>query len=119
MRRTVIIVGLILVLGLVVAVVGTVQAQNIDPVPVQPRLCYVAAHDLNGDGRVNELDMKQWKDWLLHGTELCHLGAAKEDCHPGMDINGDGVITFDDLNIMLARYRECVMAPRLNTQPQG
>jgi hypothetical protein len=95
-----------------------VAAQEISPVPVNPPTCYVPGHDLNGDGRVNELDMNRWKDLLFRSGESCKLGVEAADCPPGLDINGDGIVTFDDLNIMLARYRECVMAPRSHTGPR-
>jgi len=102
----------VVLVGVVVvgAVAGRVQAQgDPSPVPVIPPLCYVAAHDLNGDGRVNEFDMNRWKDLLFKSGESCKLGARAADCPPGLDINGDGIVTFDDLNVMLSRYRVCVM----------
>ena len=118
MRRTAIIVALALI---VLGLGGVVYQAHADlaPVPVVPRNCYVPEHDMNGDGRVNESDFNLWKDWLFKSGEACFNGAPEAGCPPGMDINGDGVITFDDLNIMLARYRDCVMAPRAHTDPQG
>lgn len=119
MRRTAII--LFLVIG--VAVIGgwavTAQAQNVSPVPIDPLGCYIAAHDMNRDGKVNEADFNLWKTWLFKSGGECGLEAPAGACPAGMDINGDGVITFDDLNIMLERYRVCIMAPRANTEPQG
>jgi len=78
------------------------------PVPVVPAPCYVAAHDFNGDKRVNEVDFNQWKRWFL-GAE-CRQGAGV--CPPQMDVNRDGQVSFADLNLMLDRYRTCVMTPR-------
>ena len=118
MRRTVMVVFLVV---LVAAVGGWAFQAHADlaPVPVVPRNCYVPEHDMNGDGRVNEADFNLWKDWLFKSGETCYLGAPVEGCPPGMDIDGNGHVTFDDLNIMLARYRDCVMAPRAHTDPQG
>jgi hypothetical protein len=118
MRRTRVMVALaIIVLGLV----GLAYHAHAElaPVPVVPRNCYVPEHDMNGDGRVNEADFNLWKDWLFQSGETCYRGAPAEGCPPRMDIDGNGYITFDDLNIMLARYRDCVMAPRAHTDPQG
>jgi hypothetical protein len=83
-------------------------ATSLAPVPVVPAPCYVAAHDFNGDKRVNEVDFNQWKRWFL-GAE-CRQGAGV--CPPQMDVNRDGQVTFADLNMMLDHYRVCVMTPR-------
>jgi len=83
-------------------------ATALAPVPVVPAPCYVAAHDFNGDKRVNEVDFNQWKRWFL-GAE-CRQGAGV--CPPQMDVNRDGQVSFADLNLMLDHYRTCVMTPR-------
>jgi hypothetical protein len=114
-------IGAVAVAVLALAAVATlsVSAQGNaepSPLPIQPPTCYLAAHDLNGDGKVNEFDMNRWKDLLFKSGGECKLRAPASACPKGMDINKDGVITFDDLNIMLARYRTCMM-PRSYVTP--
>ena len=121
---------LLLVMGLTALVVGamaTSAAAQITnppveppptvppaPVPVVPRSCYVAKYDLNGDHRVNDVDMNQWKRWFLEPE--CQQGAGT--CHPGMDMDGDGVIEFADLDQMFQHYRKCLQMPSQNDLPQ-
>ena len=122
---------LLLVMGLTALVVGTMAtsaaAQITDPtpeppptvptapapVPVVPRSCYVAKYDLNGDHRVNDVDMNQWKRWFLEPE--CQQGAGT--CHPGMDMDGNGVIEFADLDLMFQHYRTCLQMPWPNDLP--
>jgi hypothetical protein len=99
----------VVVLGAVAARVA--QATEPGPVPVVPPVCYVAAWDLNHDGKFNGDDMNRWKDLLFKSGGECRQGALAIDCPPGLDIDGDGLVTFDDLNRMLERYRICVQAP--------
>jgi hypothetical protein len=83
------------------------------PAPVVPKPCYVARYDMNGDGRVSDVDFNQWKRWFL-GPE-CQQGAGV--CPPKLDTNGDGKIDFSDLNIMLDHYKFCVSRPWPNDLP--
>lgn len=111
--------GIILIFVIGVAVIAgwavTAQAQ-VAPRPVDPNLCYVAAYDLNKDKRVDVLDFNLWRMGVQRSTTQCQLGAAAELCPAGFDIDGDGFVTFDDLNEMIRHYRSCIRVPR-NTDP--
>ncbi|MFN2252530.1 MAG: hypothetical protein ACK2UL_11500 [Anaerolineae bacterium] len=115
MRRLAIMAGGVLLLGLLLGVITTVvYAQALVPEPPKglPEVCFPPEHDLNGDEKVNELDFNLWKDWLFAEGDDCELGAPAELCRNGMDTNGDGYVTFDDLNLMLYHYKLCLFKAR-------
>ncbi len=95
-------------LAILLAIVGAMvvtaaQAQQTVPTP----RCYKAEYDLNRDGKVNEYDMNRWKDLLFKSGEQCYNGASSLACPGGMDIDGNGIVEFADLNIMLEFLRDC------------
>ena len=97
---------------LVSALAGRAQAEIVPvPVPFVPPDCYFAAHDMNKDRKVDEADFNLWKDLMFKSGGNCANGASADACPAGMDINGDGYVTFDDLNIMLDRFRVCMRGP--------
>ncbi len=94
---------LAILLAIVAAVLVTAaQAQTV-PTP----RCYKAEIYLNRDGKVDEFDMNRWKDLLFKSGEGCYNGASALACPRGMDIDGNGIVEFADLNIMLDFLREC------------
>ena len=112
MQRLLIAAGVLLVCAALVGAIGTVVSAQViepDPGPALPQICFPMEHDLNRDGKVNEFDFNLWKDWLFAEGDECELGAAASACPAGMDANGDGIITFDDLDLMLLHYKLCIL----------
>jgi hypothetical protein len=91
------------------------QAQTSDgdvsPVPVVPPYCYLAEYDLNFDGKVDTADLTVWKTLWMRSMDSCPFGAPVADCAPGLDINKDGFITFEDYGVIMQFYRMCISNP--------
>lgn len=96
-------------LAILLAIVGAmvVTVARAQSLPTPPVRCYKAEYDLNRDGKVNEYDMNRWKDLLFKSGEQCYNGASALACPAGMDVDGNGIVEFADLNIMLEFLREC------------
>lgn len=122
MKHLLLIALVVLVGAAFVAWMGSVaHAQSLIPAPVDLPICQkLEAVDLNGDGKLDDRDFELWILTLHERTgEECRLGGPASGCPAFMDVNGDSIITYDDLVVMEHYLLFCVNPAWSIVGPRG
>jgi len=116
---------LLLIAGLALAVMAigavTVSAQIGEPPPVVPGVpsdCVPPpALDLNHDGQVDWQDFEKWVRQVHWGGDPvypnCRRDGPASACPLWVDVNGDGMVTVADLDVMGRFMQWCSRPPRI------
>lgn len=96
-----------LVFGAVIAANAVVTEAQVAPKPVSVTVCYNADYDLTGDGKVTKNDILTWLDRVE--ARGCPLGGAATEGCADLDVNGDGVINFEDPRTIYTHMLSCTL----------
>lgn len=96
-----------LVFGSVIAANAVVTEAQVAPSPIKVTICDITRYDLTGDGKLTKDDIFTWLD-RVEASDCPLGGAATEGCAIH-DINGDGVISYDDPRTIYTHIVSCFL----------
>lgn len=107
MRRHMPLAIAVLVFGAAIAIGATSTQAQVAPSPIAVSDCGAARYDLTGDGASSKADILYWLDQVE--SRGCALGGSAEGDCAALDVNGDGVISFDDPILIYSHFVSCVV----------
>lgn len=105
-----------LVFGAAIATGTLVTEAQVAPSPIAVTSCDITSYDLTGDGTLSKADILTWLDRVE--SSGCPLGGSAEGDCATHDINGDGVINFDDPRTIYVHYLACVQGSIVRPLPR-
>lgn len=107
MRRLTLLGIAVLIFGAAVAMSASkTEAQSVSPAPIFVPRCDIPRYDLSGDGTLSKSDILTWLDAVE--SRACPLGGAATEGCADLDINGDGIINFEDPRTIYVHFLACV-----------
>ncbi len=97
----------VLIFGAAVAMSASkTEAQSVSPAPIYVASCDIPRYDLSGDRTLSKEDILIWLDRVE--SRGCPLGGSATEGCAELDMNGDGLINFDDPRTIYVHFLACV-----------